>query len=319
MQHVIHVVTGDDLSTSYTQYAASIALAYRWSSAFVVTYAFEFFCLSLAKLMVLDRMSNFATPQQTGSSNTRWYTAGRILAAIVFVGNAVGLAGNVAAAVYFKRASEHFDFASAFYAFNNTADAVKSFQVALTQLESGAEIFTVQAFCEVAVLLVIVIAFAVVGVACGNRIKTTLLAVRRMEAEYLRTHQASPMFAQAQAEGVQLRLRILGSTAFVFAAFVLRSIFAVMRAVAYQLQDLGNVCPGVLNLCDPSCYNEYTHFSQWMFRTPEFQLTVMLISSPVALLVALRGMTNKVITQRDIYAIQLGAVNQSGSGLKTQH
>jgi hypothetical protein len=313
MQHVIHVVTGDDLSTSNTEYAATIALAYRWSSAFVVTYAFEFFCLSVAKLMVLDRMSNFATPQQTGGSNRRWDMAGRILTAIIFVGNAVGLAGNIASAVYFKRASEHFDYASAFYAVNNTVDAVKSFQAALTQLESGAEIFTVQAFCEVAVLLVIVIAFAVVGFACSARIKTTLLAVRRMEAEYLRTHQASPMFAQAQAEGMQLRLRILGSTAFVFAAFVLRSIFAVMRAVAYQMQNLGNSCPGVLNLCDPRCYNEYTHFSQWMFRTPEFQLTVMLISSPVALLVALRGMTNKVITQREIYAIQLGTVNQSGS------
>jgi hypothetical protein len=32
---------------------------------------------------------------------------------------------------------------------------------------------------------------------------------------------------------------------------------------------------------------------QWMLRTPEFQLTVALVSSPVALLVALWGMTNK--------------------------
>jgi hypothetical protein len=37
-----------------------------------------------------------------------------------------------------------------------------------------------------------------------------------------------------------------------------------------------------------------------MFRTPEFQLTIMLLSSPVALLVALRGMTDKVITQRTL-------------------
>ncbi len=37
----------------------------------------------------------------------------------------------------------------------------------------------------------------------------------------------------------------------------------------------------------------------------EFQVIVVLISSPVALLVALRGMTNKVISQREQYAAQL--------------
>jgi hypothetical protein len=32
---------------------------------------------------------------------------------------------------------------------------------------------------------------------------------------------------------------------------------------------------------------------RWMMRTPEFQETVVLVSSPVALLVALWGMTNR--------------------------
>jgi hypothetical protein len=33
----------------------------------------------------------------------------------------------------------------------------------------------------------------------------------------------------------------------------------------------------------------------WMLRTPEFQVTIVLISSPLTLLVALWGMTTKVI------------------------
>ena len=123
--------------------------------------------------------------------------------------------------------------------------------------------------------------------------------------KHQRSHPSSAVLAEVASEGAHLRFRILSTTAFVFAAFVLRCVFSVMRAVAYQFQDLGNVCPGSSGLCDPSCYNAYTHFSQWMFRTPEFQLTVMLLSSPVALLVALRGMTDKVITQREQYALQI--------------
>ncbi len=35
----------------------------------------------------------------------------------------------------------------------------------------------------------------------------------------------------------------------------------------------------------------------WMTYTPEFQLTIVLVSSPLALLVALWGMTSKLILQ----------------------
>ena len=49
--------------------------------------------------------------------------------------------------------------------------------------------------------------------------------------------------------------------------------------------------------CDPTCYNVFTHLQQWMFNTPEFQLTIVLISSPLTLLVALWGMVTKVTLQ----------------------
>ena len=52
-------------SPTLAQVASFAALAYSWYSAFLVTYAVEFLCLSAAKLMVLDRMSVFAAPQGT--------------------------------------------------------------------------------------------------------------------------------------------------------------------------------------------------------------------------------------------------------------
>jgi hypothetical protein len=63
-----------------------------------------------------------------------------------------------------------------------------------------------------------------------------------------------------------------------------------MFAVAYQLQDLANRCPGVSTPCTTTCHNVFTHIQQWLIHTPEFQLTIVLISSPVALLIALWGM-----------------------------
>ena len=84
------------------------------------------------------------------------------------------------------------------------------------------------------------------------------------------------------------------TTVVVFVAFVVRSVQSTMLAVARQLQDAADGqrrCPGV-TFCDPSCFNEFTHIQQWAVRTPEFQVTVVLVSSPLTLLVALWGMTS---------------------------
>ena len=43
--------------------------------------------------------------------------------------------------------------------------------------------------------------------------------------------------------------------------------------------------------------NRNSHYTLWNAYTPEFHLTVVLISSPVALLVGLWGVTNKLTRQ----------------------
>ena len=84
------------------------------------------------------------------------------------------------------------------------------------------------------------------------------------------------------------------TTVVVFVAFVVRSVQSTMFAVSRQLQDGSDGisrCPGV-TFCDPTCFNEFTHIHRWAAFTPEFQVTVVLVSSPLALLVALWGMTS---------------------------
>ena len=87
------------------QKASFAARGYSWRAAFLVTYAVEFLCLSAALLMVLDRMSLFAAPQDEGLQ-TRWAAAGRVVMAAVVLGNAVGLAANAAAAVQYQKGAQ---------------------------------------------------------------------------------------------------------------------------------------------------------------------------------------------------------------------
>ena len=87
------------------------------------------------------------------------------------------------------------------------------------------------------------------------------------------------------------------TTVVVFVAFVVRSVQSTMLAVARQLQDTARRCPGVTGLCDPSCYDVFTLMFVWILNTPEFQVTVVLVSSPLTLLVALWGMTSRQTLQ----------------------
>jgi hypothetical protein len=278
------------------QMTSLLALAVSWRAAFTVTYAIEFLCLSVAKLMVLDRMSVFAAPDDARLQKL-WAVAGRVVMAAVVLGNAVGLAANAAAAVYYQNAAEAVSASSAHHAANNTKDGDRFGSIYRELVVRGGFVKSVQSFSEVAVLLLIVVAFVVVGVLSARRVSLALRKVEKMRAVqtfYNPGQTESPVLEDATIQGRALRLRMLGTTAFVFVAFVLRATFSTMFAVAYLLRaEPGKSCPGV---CD-ECYNVYVHITQWMSYTPEFQTMIVLVSSPFALLVALWGMTPKVTLQ----------------------
>jgi hypothetical protein len=157
---------------------------------------------------------------------------------------------------------------------------IGKFASASKTLNDEAEtISSVQAFCEVVVLLIIVLAFAVVGISCLGRVKLLL--------------QKGGHDAAALTAGRQIRSQILGTTATIFVTFLLRSVFAIMDAVSGALSDSFNSCSGnTAGLCNSTCYNIHTHMESWMARTPEFRVSITLISFPISLLVALWGMTS---------------------------
>ena len=85
-------------------------------------------------------------------------------------------------------------------------------------------------------------------------------------------------------------MQILGTAAFVFVTFLLRAVFSTMNALANALQNEGAACP---TYCGIPCNNVWTLIQLWLVLTPEFQQIVVLISSPLALIVALWGMTSE--------------------------
>ena len=264
-------------SADVAQKLALESLAHTWRSVFSVTYAVEFLCLSAAKLMVLDRMSVFAALQGSGVQ-TRWAAAGRVVMAAVVLGNAVGLAANAAAAVYSPKVVEARSTASAYYAANNTKDGLSLVLLSQQEVQRGSSIASVQSFCEVVVLLLIVVAFAVVGVLSARRVNARLLGVDAASA--------------AAATGRAIRRRMIGTTAFVFVAFVLRAAFSTLFAVGNAAANHYSPTESCPKICD-ECHNDYFLMSQWLAYTPEFQVLIVLVSSPVALLVALWGMTSE--------------------------
>jgi hypothetical protein len=266
--------------SSIAEYYSMFSPINRWVAAFVIFYAIEFLCLSAAKLMVLDRMMEFAMTRREGIPR-RWVVGGRVVMAAVVAGNVVGLGGNVAAAAFFQRTAEYDISASAAFAANNTADANYFVDLVNQEAQIAASTQSLQLFCEVAVLLLIIVAFAVVGAVCSRRVSSALMG----------------MTDDAAAAGRQLRLQIVGTAAFVFVTFLLRAVYSTMLALANELQNQGVNCPSS-SICDASCFNVYFLMQVWLQYTPEFQLMVVLISSPLAMIVALWGMTSDRMLQR---------------------
>ncbi len=296
MQAIVAVFSCGTPVVTPAQFLSLNAHGQYWSAAFYVTYAMEFLCLSVAKLLVLHRMANviltlnhlslrpdidptdFAVDKGDGMSR-RLAVGGRVVMAVIVVGNVTGLCGNVAAAVYAKETGDLYMAASAAYAANNTDAGETYYKLADQKTSVTNEVGSVQFFCEVAVLLIIILAFAVVGVACARRVSS---ALRNMNDAH-------------GAAGRQMRRQIVGTTAFVFVTFLLRASYSTMNALATALQNQGVGCP---NACDVSCYNVWELIVYWLQYTPEFQLIIVLISSPLALLVALWGMTSKRMLQQ---------------------
>jgi len=200
---------------------------------------------------------------------------------LVVAGGVVGIGGNIVSVVYRLQAAGFANSAGSAFVAQKPLQAASLVEKFAERVESAVKAQSIQEFSEIAVLLILIAAFVVVGVMCARRVNSSLAL----------------MTALAGAKAKYLRRQIVVTVVVVFVTFLLRSTYTSMIAIASALQDSGRYCASICStlpqeLICPHPFNMYTHMYLYLNYSPEFQLLVVLISSPLALLVALWGMTS---------------------------
>ena len=276
----------------------------RWSAAYLVLYPFEFMCLIAAKLIVFDRVIDLAPPG-VDDVQRRLVAAGRWLLGLVLFGNLICAVSNIAAAVQLVQVADFDSGAAAAYAANNTVAANGFATQANQKNQELDQTASAGLFAEVGVLLLVIAAFLVIGVMFFRFIGAILRDLQRaVNGDWLATarldlhatlrsdDENKRLAAAAAAKGRHLRRQVLVTVAVVFVSFLMRATSTTINALARALQNSAADCPDTAR-CSLSCHNVYSLMLIWGLFRPEFSLWIILLSSPIALLVALWGMTNK--------------------------
>jgi hypothetical protein len=323
MQVIVYRLKSDDMARiAETQNVTSVQKLYEESllflardfeflSLFTVMEELEFFFLCAAKLLVLDRLKHVAVPKSKISSR-RWLVAARIVMGCFVAGNAVGLGGSIAAAVYANQVTRFAYQAAAALVANDTSNSQQFLQLqsALTRTSRA---YSVYAFSEVAVLLFMVASFVVVGTLCASRMRSAL--------DHMDHDAGAANTQQLRHEFMKVRQQIFGTVIAVFLTFVLRAVYQTMfglgLALQNELSDFGR-CGGYAGFCDSACYNVFSLMKQWDLYTPEFHPLVILISSPLTMLLTLWAMTSEralqllLGRQRPAVDLDLASLTQLG-------
>ena len=266
---------------------------FRWAAIYLVAYAIDFFCSSIAKLLVLSRMRDFVVPS-TVTAQRRWTVSSRIVTALVILGNTAGLISNIAAAAYREQLANIYGDASAAFAANSTVLGINLVKSSDTKFSEGTNAASYQELLEVIVLLIIVAAFIAVGGMGARLLNSALRHLKNAEDANIKAGtagtQAKNLAVAAGAAGRQLRRKILATCLVAFVTFLLRAVFSIIYASANKLQNTN--CSNIRGTACAPCWNEYAYMQFFILFTPEFQQTIILLSTPLSLLVALWGMTD---------------------------
>ena len=294
-----------DYSIRRSQIQTMFALSNYWWAAWMVVYALEFPMVCVAKLTVLFRMLEFAAPRASGELRHRLALFLRVVMAVVILGSVVGFCGNAAAASAAVTTAHFFTQAATAYASNSTAQGFAFENQASAQNSHANMVISVQQFSEVVVLLIIILAFFVAGTLCARRLMASKIDHSKLS---------------------RLIRQIFATIAVIFITFLLRSVFATLNAVTQLLQnsDIATLCglcridPIVTATGSTPCNNVFSVIQNWIIFTPEFELLVVLISSPLSLLVSLWGMTSdntrRILNERKLEGkveASMGVIDQS--------
>jgi hypothetical protein len=146
--------------------------------------------------------------------------------------------------------------------------------------------------CQVVLLFLIVVSFAITGFLCNRRIlnmlspfqeSSSVASQRRGSSEHV-SHQR-----MSEEQRLHILDKVLGTATVVFFAFILRAILSALFAAGYaQNAASPNQECGECQKCQTLNFL----ISRWIYNTYEFSNIVSCVS-PLAITVALWGMSNQ--------------------------
>jgi hypothetical protein len=261
--------------------------------------------LVVTKLLVLDRLIEFSKLKAIGSL-TRWALLGRVLVAVVVIGSTAGLVSNIVSSVLVIQAAGKNDelAAGASSGINTREWRNATYEQSKSLTSQAARAASVYIAFECFVLILIVVAFCFAGVACVRRVRAALSGSRvsqsvsmtvranRRASALLTADVVDPAVA---VQGRKLQRQILVTCSVVFVSFLIRAMYAAMFVFASVAQNYDAKCDsfgeGAKSKCRV-CNNAFANMLVWLLHTPQFYFALAFISYPLALLIALWGMTS---------------------------
>jgi hypothetical protein len=274
------------------------ATSLNFTAARLILCSLESLFLSLVKLVVLDRMQEFSSVLQ------KYSMAKYATTAIVVIGCIVSVGGSIASAVYLLDAASLAVQASS--AIKIPPGLSSKAQLAVFQsayalyvssqskLSDAKKVESVDEISQMCVLLILVCLFLVAGAFCAARLRSFMDALLAVNVT---AHQSN-----SSVHVKQVFQQIMITISVVLVTFLPRATFASLEAVSGVLQDFENglcaeVCADEVSKTCLKVYNRYSKMVFYFQFTPEYQLIVNMLSSPVCLMVALWGMTSERMRQ----------------------
>ena len=247
---------------------------YTLTSAYFVLRSVEFTVVSVAKLLILDRMTQFAVKHAEATLVERMTVAQRGVIGIVLAFNAAAVVASLASTRYFALAAAADASAAAAFSSNQKDEGASLLLDAKHHAQDGNTCVGIIEVCFVVVLLIILVAFVATGVFVSLRIRHFLVGTGLGQS------------ASDVRSARHLLLQTCVTIAVVFSTFLLRTVFELLGMLA-EFSNLETGCAP----CDP-CQSEYYLITVWIQATPEVTAIVVALAEPLTLLVALWGMTS---------------------------
>ncbi len=290
------------LKTNSTLTAAQLqrySLRYKYSALYHFFFPMELFFFVAANLLVLHRMQhqyrlrNEDSGIEISSSKLSLWPV-RLFYGAVMVCNLTGFIGNVVATVQWSQAGDLYNQAAEDFLAENVSAGLSRLQLARAMVSTSANTSSIQRFCEAIALLTTSVAFLLAAIRSHRIIATALGALSafimsrdRSRVELAVNHSIDTARSMIE-KGAVLQQKIWTTFLFLALLVLARSAFSVLTALTQGFQDIGNTCS--IDPCDP-CKNEFTHMHYWVLYTPALQQTVILLTSPISMLIALWGMS----------------------------